>query len=276
MSNKEEQQQQQVKRRTKPSPQPPPSSPLDKDDDKFFEDFEKTKKRKITQNKRIHYAFTFIYAIFSTFIIISNVIWINTISIWKSGILGFFHIETGVMVAILIVGNLMKPGKKMQYRRFRIFRSSAIAVIILSIIAAAFSIIYILDLSSILILQCPSAGESISITPETFDDTTSSIDIDDDNNNNNEDNDILKKILNGVKKKKKEEEDNNIVKITTIGNVIDVLTSSTSEDEAALSKTLTDYMCANEKALMIALLVVLGLMVFLNVITIYFYVKVLR
>ena len=118
--------------------------------------------------KRAHYAFVFLNALFTSFFVFACAFLINYRSIFQSGILGFLHVCTGVLIGVCIVSNVLEsdavkgggetPGQlraRRQRQEFRVFRRSAATVIIVSTLGVILSIFYLYNLFYIMINICP-------------------------------------------------------------------------------------------------------------------------
>jgi hypothetical protein len=213
----------------------------------FFKDFNTKNNDKITTSKRIHYAFTFIYVITSAFIIISGVIWFDRITLQRSDLLGFFHFVTAYLIAILVLGNEFKSNKKFPYRRFTVTKNASWLVIAFSFFSIVFAVLYIMTIASVLIFVCPNVNTTTVNTlnpplPITTTETT-------------------------VKEVEEEGED--------FKNVIDVKPEPFSTKKSEIIQVNEEWMCTNEFGFMIGVIVFVSLFITLNIITIYFYARII-
>lgn len=109
---------------------------------------------------RIHWSFTFLYGIFTSILITGNVIWVGKQFIFQSGILGFFTVITGLLIASLITGELISNKRQ----KILIYQRVSISTIILSFLSILMIGIYLYNLMYILINICPKQNHPIDIT----------------------------------------------------------------------------------------------------------------
>ena len=138
----------------------------------------------ISYHRRMHYLFMSGYALFSCLFIIGCAIWINYRSIFQSGLIGFSHITTGILIGIYITSNVVEdwrfnrienelPASKTERdeqrkrREYSVFRKSASSLIVVSVITILLSLVYLYNLGYIIIGICPSLASEDSIVNPT-------------------------------------------------------------------------------------------------------------
>ena len=130
----------------------------------------------ISYHRRMHYIFMGAYALMSALFIIGCAIWIDYRSIFQSGLIGFFHIVTGILIGVYLPSNTIdewdtpasRTDKEEQQKRreYAVFKKSASSLIVVSIIGMILSSIYLYNLSYILIGICPTlSSEDAAINP---------------------------------------------------------------------------------------------------------------
>lgn len=116
------------------------------------------------------------YALMSALFIIGCAIWIQYRSIFQSGLIGFFHIATGILIGVYLPSNTIDEWKtpascadkteQQRRREYAVFKRSAPSLIVVSIIGVLLSSIYLYNLSYILIGICPTlSSEDAAINP---------------------------------------------------------------------------------------------------------------
>ena len=115
--------------------------------------------------RRFHYTMLFLYALFSCLFIIGSAIWVNYRANFQSGLLGFFHVITGVLIGLYISSNVIVAGTTMppsewdtlkQQQEYMVFKRGAATMIIIAVIAILFSILNLYNLFYIIVHICPS------------------------------------------------------------------------------------------------------------------------
>lgn len=133
----------------------------------------------ISYHRQMHFLFMATYAVFSCIFIIGCAIWINYRSIFQSGMMGYFHILTGILVGVYITSNTVEdwalgevPASKTardelrKRREYAVFRRSASTFIVVAIIGIMLSAIYLYNLGYIMIGICPTiASDDAAINP---------------------------------------------------------------------------------------------------------------
>lgn len=146
----------------------------------------------IGRYKRAHFVFLFLNALFTWLFVFGCAVWINYRAIFQSGIVGFFHVCTGVLIGAYVVSDVLElerpevaetstttttatmdrqpptefetrvnqeVARKLRVRRqrheFRVFRRCSATIITISTLAVIISIIYMYNLFYILINICP-------------------------------------------------------------------------------------------------------------------------
>lgn len=133
----------------------------------------------ISYHRRMHYFFMAIYALMSALFIIGCAIWINYRSIFQSGLIGFFHIATGILIGVYIPSNVTdewRTGEQpvsrterdehRKRREYVVFKKSASSLIVVAVIGVLLSSIYLYNLIYILAGICPTlASDDTTVNP---------------------------------------------------------------------------------------------------------------
>ncbi len=133
----------------------------------------------ISYHRKMHYLFMSIYALMSCLFIIGCAIWVNYRSIFQSGLIGFFHIATGILIGVYIPSNtveawsLTEPpanrtvrDEQRKRREYEVFKRSASSLIVVAVIGMILATIYLYNLGYIIIGVCPSlAADDAVINP---------------------------------------------------------------------------------------------------------------
>ena len=123
--------------------------------------------------RKFHYTLMFLFALFSCLFIVGCAIWINYKSIFQSGIIGFFHVLLGVLVGIFITSNVVDEfsvtaaangaqqtrsmlAAQREKREYLVFKHASASIIVIAVIAIAFSGFYLYNLLNIIINVCPA------------------------------------------------------------------------------------------------------------------------
>ena len=201
------------------------------------------------RSKQIHYMFVVIHSIITIGFIFAMVFFRNRFALWESGMLVFQHVLSGVPVTTLVIGNEMRVRTASGTRRFIVIRKAAYAVVIVSGIAFLFTILYVFSLVSILRHNC---GEVFSSDA------------------------IVAAAAGG----------NAHVLLQKYPETAVVVDDSHPPSDGAMGKGLTDVVhlsaliahqvCTTEHALLIGAFVVSLLVVLIDIVTIIFYVKIIR
>jgi hypothetical protein len=145
----------------------------------------------IGRYKRAHFVFLFLNALFTWLFVFGCAVWINYRAIFQSGIVGFFHVCTGVLIGAYVVSDVLELERpevatttsplplttdrqpptefetrvnqevmrelrvRRQRHEFRVFRRCSATIITISTLAIIISIIYMYNLFYILINICP-------------------------------------------------------------------------------------------------------------------------
>lgn len=102
--------------------------------------------------QRIHWSFTILYGLFTSLIIIANVAFVGYKFIFQSGILLFFPMITGLLIASLILNN---ESYKKRYTIVNRYKRVSIVTTLLSFLSIIMIAIYLWNLMYILINECP-------------------------------------------------------------------------------------------------------------------------
>lgn len=133
----------------------------------------------LSYHRKMHYLFMGMYALMSLLFIVGCAVWQNYRSIFQSGIIGYFHIVTGLMIGIYLTSNTIEhwvPGEvpanrtqreeQRKRREFFVFKRSASTIIVSTIIGIIMSSLYLYNLGYILIGVCPAlALDDATVNP---------------------------------------------------------------------------------------------------------------
>lgn len=119
-----------------------------------------------------HFTLLFLFGLFSCLFIIGCAIWRNYRTIFQSGLIGYFHVLTGVLIGLYITSSTtdefhdpatLAPRERQealetrrQRREFIVFKRGAPATIVIAFVAIALCSIYLYNLLNIVINVCPS------------------------------------------------------------------------------------------------------------------------
>ncbi len=123
---------------------------------------------KMNTTRKIHYAFTILYAVSAFLIVAASIIWINFWTTFQSGALG---LNVGIAFALFATTIVGKLDRKTLTGEFIVYRKCAIIIGITAVIAAILALFPLYNVINIL-TKCPGY-------------TTVNIDIKNNNNNNN-------------------------------------------------------------------------------------------
>lgn len=151
--------------------------------------------------KRWHYAFLFLFGLFSCFFITAVAVWINYRSIFESGLLGFFHVCTGVLIGLYIgadvlelstdgstivsataAANLTATGESQRvsvevarqltlrryWHEYRVYRRGCATMIIITLLAVLLSVLYLYNLIYLIATVCPQMHHSHASVQNTL------------------------------------------------------------------------------------------------------------
>src|ERR1700742_3955931 len=121
--------------------------------------------------RRFHYGFLFLFGLFSCLFIIGCAIWVNYRAIFQSGLIGFFHVLTGVLIGTYITANVIEEFSpqhskeentvilgnipedqrskfrireiQRQKREYAVYKRAAASTIVIAVVAILLSIIYL-------------------------------------------------------------------------------------------------------------------------------------
>ncbi len=142
--------------------------------------------------KRWHYAFLFLFGLFSCFFITAVAVWISYRSIFESGLLGFFHVCTGVLIGLYIGADVLESSpaqplsvqttaasltatseaqrvsievaRRLTVRRhwheYDVYRRGAATMIIITLLGVLLSVLYLYNLIYLISNVCPQMHHS--------------------------------------------------------------------------------------------------------------------
>ena len=145
-------------------------------------------RRHISTLKRSHFIFMFIQALISTLFIVGTAIWVNYKSIFQSGLIGYFHVLTGVLIGLYLGGNTILrlsfnriqdnsvvidtlTGKKYKaedirvLQEYEVYSNGSAVIITIAIIGSLLVAIYIYNLIYIIAVICPQHHHPHSFPP---------------------------------------------------------------------------------------------------------------
>lgn len=137
--------------------------------------------------KRWHYAFLFLFGLFSCFFITAVAVWISYRSIFESGLLGFFHVCTGVLIGLYIGADVLEISRpsslstnttaasetqrvsievarqltlRRHHHEYEVYRRGAATMIIITLLGILLSVLYLYNLLYLLTNVCPQMHHS--------------------------------------------------------------------------------------------------------------------